>query len=160
MKSLKLISIVLLTGSFLFLSSCGDDPPPTPTEAELRLEALAGSGSLTWGLASGTSVTLNSDDRTLDWENFEITITTSKSYSTSASFEESVWPVTGTWDFKDSNTTAGLSVIVRSDQQEINIDNITGSNLTLSLDKVLAKVHKNAKIASIEGNWVFKLVKK
>jgi len=160
MKSLKLVLIVLLMGSILFLSACDKDEVTPPTDAELRLEALAGEGSLTWGLASGTAVTLDNDDRTLDWENFEITITTSKSYSTSASSEESVWPVTGTWDFKDSNTTAGLSVIVRSDQQEINIDNITESNLTLSLNKVLAKVHKNAKIASIEGDWVFKLVKK
>jgi len=160
MKSLKLISIILLMGSILFMSACNKDEVITKTEAELRLEALAGSGSLTWGLASGTAVTLDGDDRTSDWTGFELTFTTSKSYSTSASSEESVWPVTGTWDFEDPSTTAGLNVLVRSDQQKVRIDNISESNLTLSFDKLLAKVNKNAKIASIEGNWVFKLVKK
>ncbi len=159
MKSLNLLTFILLFGGLAFITACGGDPPPEPTAEEKRLEELAGTSSTTWALATGTAVTLDGADRTDDWQNFELTFTVSKSYSTTSSFEESVWPAAGTWDFSGTEG-AGLDIIIRSDQQNINIDNISTSNLTLSFDKVLAKANQNERVTSIEGNWVFKFVKK
>jgi len=159
MKSFNLITIVLMIGGLAFITACGGDDPVEPTAAEIALEELAGTSSFTWALATGTAVTLDSDDRTDEWQNFELTFTISKSYNTTNSSEESVWPSAGTWDFVGIDG-AGLGVLIRSDQQQINIDNISTSNLTLSFDKVLASAHQNERVASIEGNWVFKFVKK
>lgn len=159
MKSFNLITFILMIGGLIFITACGGDDPVEPTPDELRLEELAGTSNITWALATGTAVTLEGNDRTDDWQNFELTLTTSKSYNTTSSFEESVWPSAGTWDFTGTEG-AGLLIIIRSDQQQINIDNISTSNLTLSFNKVLSRTNQNERVNSIEGEWVFKFVKK
>jgi hypothetical protein len=151
MKYLKSIAIIAFLAGFAFMMGCKKDDGPNQTEEEIQLEKLA----FTWTV---TSATLDGNDRTADWTGMTLTATTSKTYSTSGSNDDNVWPSSGTWDFA-GNTGAGLEVLNRSDGVTINIDNLTETALDLSFTYVLAEANKEARVNSIEGNWVFKFTK-
>ena len=155
MKSNKYIAVLMIV-AVSFIAGCNNDTVDPPTAEALKTALLAGESSKTWGLASGSAVSLDGDDRSDDWASFELTFTTSKGYSTSNSFDDNVWPSVGTWDFQGT-TGSGLDVIIRSDGINVNIDNITESSATLSFDYILSKPLKNGRIESIEGNWIFQL---
>ena len=155
MKSTKYFAVLLIVAGGFF-AGCKKDDPVVPTDEEVRTELLAGTSSKGWAL---TSATLDGDDRLTDWENFELTITTSKGYSTTTSFDDNVWPSAGTWDYQGT-TGSGLDVMVRSDGISMNIVNVSESNLTLSFDYLLSKPQKSGRVESIEGNWIFKMVAK
>jgi len=158
MKSTKYFAVLIIVAGSFF-AGCKKDDPVVPTEEEIQTELLAGASSKDWKLASGTAVSLDGDDRSTDWSAFELTVTTSKGYSTASSFDDNVWPAAGVWDYQGTSGS-GLAVMVRSDGISMNIDNISESNLTLSFDYLLAKPQKNGKVVSIEGNWIFKMVAK
>ncbi len=142
----------LLIFGIIAISGCKKDPEPEPSEEDQRLEALAD----TWKLGSGT-VTLDGNDRTADWAGFEITFTTAKGYSTTASFDDNVWPSAGTWNFQGISGS-GLDVIIRNDGIAVNISTPT-TTLTLSFDYLITRPLKNGRVESIEGNWIFSLSK-
>ena len=151
MKYLKSIAIIAFLAGFAFMIGCKKDDGPSQTEEEIQLGKLA----FTWTVASAT---LDADDRTADWTGMTLTATTSKTYSTSGSNDDNVWPASGTWEFAGTSG-AGLNVLNRSDGLTVNIDNITETALDLSFTYVLAKANKEARVSSIEGNWVFKFTK-
>ncbi len=155
MKLTKYFAVLLIVAGGFF-AGCNPDPEPEPTPEEIRTDLLAGTSSKGWVL---TSSTLDGDDRSTDWADFELTITTSKGYSTTTSFDDNVWPSAGTWDYQGTEGS-GLDVMIRSDGIRMNIDNITESNLTLSFDYLLSKPQKSGRAESIEGNWIFKMVAK
>jgi len=133
---------------------CGDDGGGGLTEEEKRLEDLTG----TWSVANNGSTSLDTDDRTADWANFSLTVNGTKTYSTTGSNDENVWPSTGSFDFAGTDG-AGLDVINRSDGVTITIDVISPTNLDLSFTYVLAKPNKEGRVQSIEGDWEFKLTR-
>ena len=156
MKYNKYIAVLVIVAGG-FIAGCDKDTIDPPTPEALKTELLAGESSKTWGLASGSAVTLDGDDRSGDWAGFELTLTASKGYSTSTSFDDNVWPSAGTWDYQGT-TGSGLDVIVRSDGIRVNIDNASASGFTMSFDYILSKPLKNGRVESIEGNWIFKMV--
>ena len=151
MKYLKSLAIIGFLAGFAFIVGCKKDDGPDQTEEDIRLGELAH----TWNISS---VSLDGDDRTANWANFTLTATTSKTYSTTGSNDENVWPASGTWEFAGT-TGAGLDVLNRSDGVTVNIDNITDTNLDLSFTFVLASANKDARVSSIEGDWVFRLTR-
>ena len=151
MKYLKSLAIIGFLAGFVFTMGCKKDDDSGPTPEELRLEELAH----TWTISSAT---LDGDDRTANWANFTLTATTSKTYSTTGSSDDNVWPSSGTWEFAGTEG-AGLDVLNRSDGVTINIDNISDTNLDLSFTYVLASANKDARVQSIEGDWVFRLTR-
>lgn len=151
MKYLKSIAIIAFLAGFAFMMGCKKDDGGGPSEEDMKLEELAA----TWTLSSAS---LDGDDRTANWTGFTLTATLAKTYSTSGSNDENVWPASGTWEFAGT-TGAGLDVLNRSDGVTINIDNVSANALDLSFTYALAKANKDARITSIEGNWVFKMTR-
>ena len=150
-KSLRLLSFVVI-GMIVLVAACKPDPPPVPTAEELRLEELAGTSSLTWNVSS---VTLDGTDQVSDWTGFTLTFTTTKTYSTSNSGDENVWPANGTWDFDGPVDSPDVDTIVRSDNIPVSVVNISETSMQLSFDYVLVSPAQNARTESIEGTWVF-----
>ena len=151
MKIVRILSILLIMA--VVVAGCNKKEEPQPTPEELQLDKLAG----TWTLGSG-AVTLDGQDRSADWAGFTVTFTTGKSYSTSNSFDENVWPTGGTWDFQGTSG-AGLENIVRSDGITIALSNFSESAATLTFDYLISRPLKNGKVESIEGTWVFQMSK-
>ena len=152
MKYFKFLTLIAFLAGFTFMIGCGNDDDNGPSEEELQLEKLAG----TWSVSSAS---LDGVDRTADWSLMTLTLTTSKSYSTSGSNDENVWPASGTWDFAGT-TGAGLFTVNRSDGVTITIGStLSESNMELSFTYALAAAQMESRVASIEGDWVFTFTK-
>lgn len=130
---------------------CKNDDDNGPTPEELQIEKL----TATWVMSS---VSLDGADRTADWTSFALTATGTLTYSTTNSGDDNVWPTSGTWSFAGTEG-AGLNVLNRSDGVTVNIDAITDTSLDLSFTFALASPNMESRVASIEGDWIFKMTK-
>ena len=140
---LSLIALTVLMG--VIVSSCGEDPPPVKTEAQLQTEKLVG----TWVLDAGTNVvTLDGNDVSADWTSFTLTLGDKTYQTTNAAFAE-VWPASGTWAYG-----ADVSKMVRDDGVEISIAVTEDTSLQMQFDYTDA----GGRLNGIAGNWIFKLV--
>jgi len=128
MKQLRyLLGFAALIVLFTF-SNCGEDNPPQPTDAELRVEALTG----TWEV---TTVTLDGTDVTTDYDGMTLTFSSSKGYSVSGGDFSPIWQSSGTYDFKTAaDGSEDISTLVRDDAVEMTVGNVSDANLSLSFD--------------------------
>lgn len=108
--------------------------------------------SFTW---QSSAVTLDGDDRTADFTGFTLTITNGKQYQAANvdALYQSVWPSSGTWDFKDSGSAIpDLTTVIRDGSLEISIDLLTETEMILSFTFVTGGLEGTT---STEGNYIF-----
>ena len=151
MRYLKYLLIISFLAGFSLMIGCKNDGNDGPSEEEIQIGKL----TATW---AASSVTLDGADRTADWATFTLTATGTLTYSTTNSGDGNVWPSSGAWSFSGT-TGAGLEVLNRNDGVTVNIDNLTDTNLDLSFTFALAAPNKEGRLASVEGDWVFKMTK-
>jgi hypothetical protein len=145
MKTINLLFSLLIIVSLITFSNCGDTKKdPEPTEAEKTTKLLT---AATWKLQSLT-IDGVSDDKFFKG----LTITFSATGYTTTNGDP-IWPASGTWDYSDGPTSARK--IKRNDNVEVTIDEITASNLTLSLQ--WDKTTTGGRTSSIPGKHIFKL---
>ena len=142
------LSLFALVGLLTF-SNCGGGSENEKTEAEKQLDLLAG----TWNISTAT---LDGTDVLTDYAGMTLTLTTSKGYSTSGGSFEPVWPSSGTFDFKSSGGTEDLNTLVRDDDVEMSISNLSTSNLSLSFNY---GVSPPCRTKAVCGDYVFTFTK-
>lgn len=138
LPSIIMLCIYLTTG--LLLSSCKkDDPDPQ----EEQIKALTG----TWSLGS---VSNDGSDVTDRYQQFTLTLTTDKTYSTTNGGNP--WPARGTFDFMNETLT---DQVMRDDNVVVVINEVSASSLVLSFN--ISSVRGAA--AGITGSFTFSLTK-
>lgn len=147
MKSIKyLLSLSLLVYVFTIVS-CGEKTPKGPTAEEAKVTEL----SKSWSVGTGAnSVTFDGVDRTDDYTDFSLTITSQKSYTATGGFSP-IWPASGTWDFGGTADTPDLNTILRSDNVQISIASISENALQLSFTYTTP----GSRVKSTDGDWIF-----
>ncbi|GAB5526038.1 MAG: hypothetical protein Roseis2KO_39100 [Roseivirga sp.] len=125
----------------LLLSGCKkDDPDPQ----EEQIKALAG----TWNLSS---VTNDGSDVTTQYQQFTLTLTTEKTYSTTNGGNP--WPASGTFDFPDDIVT---DRVTRDDNVVVTISEVSATLLVLSFN---VNSVGSGTAAGITGSFTFTLTK-
>lgn len=150
---MKTLSIALLITIVAFSGCKKDDPEPQLTEAEKTTEILT-SGTGTWTPASTAGVTVDGLDVTSDlFDGFTIAFTADKIITTGTT---PVWLREDTWHFKDETAR----VIIRGqDNKEIVIEDISETELQLSLEWDKTTYAEGGRSKSIPGTFVFTLSK-
>ncbi|MBS4071740.1 MAG: hypothetical protein KGZ90_10460 [Algoriphagus sp.] len=162
MKS-RFYSFFLLSLIFFGTSSCDPDKPtPTPqkTPEQIATEALAGSGTQTWAVAGGGSVSRDGRTVTDLYSAFELvlnTTNTSKTYTTKNNND--LFDANGNWSFAGTNfdkiqLTGAKPVAGR----EISFTQ-TGSTLRLDFSVPVPGARTNGQQA-VAGTYSFVLQKK
>lgn len=125
----------------LLYSGCKKD---NPNPQEEQIKAMAG----TWSLSS---VTNDGSDVTTQYQQFTLTLTTDKTYSTTNGGNP--WPAAGTFDFPNETVT---DRVTRDDNVVITITEVTTSRLVLnfSINSV-----GSGSAAGITGSFTFTLTK-
>ncbi len=116
-SSLCLLSLLMIAGVML-ISSC-----EKKTEISVADAVKAKLTASTWNLKS---VDVSGKDQTSVYKGLTLTFTTTSFTTTNGG---TVWPVTGTWEFKTPDATA----IVRDDKLEVTIQEVTETSLKLAL---------------------------
>ena len=158
----KIALIYLLAPVIVFMSACKGSGPAEPTAAEAQLEKITGayntSSSKTWTVESVTFG--GSEDRTTDWQNFSLTLSTNGSgtnnYATSNAFRPGPWPASGTWTFGGTAETPNINLIVRDGNLDMAV---TVSDVSLTLTFTFDdQVHNGGgRIEAVNGEYVFKM---
>ncbi len=154
-NSLLILSLALIVGACNKKKNGGPDPD------ELRIEALAGdyksASSKTW---STTSVTFNgTENRTIDWANFTLTISTDGSgeitYTATNAVADGPWPAAGSFTFDQINGEPNINKLIRDDSMEITIA-LAGNDVTMTFifDNM---THTSGRTESINGEYIFVL---
>lgn len=155
----KFLTLTLASISFLMLSSCGDDKPdPTPqkTAEELAVEALTGTGTQSWTIAGGGSVTRDGVDVTSTYPNFEIILNSGSTKTYTSRNSNDLFDSNGNWIFAGANfDKITLSGTKPASGREISFTQ-TGNNLTL----VFTIPSPGSRTNAVVGNYSFKLLKK
>lgn len=151
---MKRNSILLLAIIFLaVVTGCKKDDNDGPTLEDQQKEKLTAS----WVVSS---VSFNDNDVSSDWTGFVLTITTSTSngYQTANSFNEDVWPLSGTWRFQSTDTQEGLNVIIRDDGTTIDITNVNETTLRLNFT-YNEDGGSTSRVKNVNGDWDFQFTK-
>jgi hypothetical protein len=148
---MKTLSFALLLSVVAF-SGCNKEDVK-PTESEKTTEILV-SGTGKWTPSSTAGVTVDGLDVTSDlFSGFTITFTADKIITTGTS---PVWLREDTWTFKDETAR----IILRGqDDKEIRIEEISSTQLQLSLEWDQTTYAEGGKSKSIPGTFVFTLSK-
>ncbi|MEN2280939.1 hypothetical protein AAGF08_02290 [Algoriphagus sp. SE2] len=145
----------------VIVQGCGDDTPDPPqkTAEELAVEALTGTGSLTWETSGGGTVKRDGVLVTDNFQNFELTLssTSSKTYTSRNSNE--LFDASGTWSFAGSSFNKFiLSGVKPAAGREIsftrNADNL---KLIFTISAPGARINGTFAVA---GTYEFDLLKK
>lgn len=146
----------------LFLMSCGgDDPTPTPqqTPEEKAIEALTGTGSLTWTVAGGGSVTRSGSTVTDLYSSFELKLNSGSTKTYTTTNNNDLYDGSGNWVFAGSNfdkfTLTGSQPAAG---REISFTR-TGDNLRLEFNIPAPGGRLNG-TQVVAGSYVFNLIKK
>jgi len=144
-KSIALsLALYIIGFSFLLLMNCSsttgndDDPQPELTEEEKQINLLA----KTWNLKK---VEYGPDDVTDRFNEFTLTMTKSKTYSTTpdrGDYDFEPFKDAGSWDFKSGN----LNVLNRNDGVEMDI---VVNETTLRLNFIITE--SNGRLAGLGG---------
>lgn len=136
---LILTAIILTT---ILLTSCGGDDP---TAAQVMTKELTANA---WKVSS---VTVDAMDKTDLFTNMTLTFTNTNYVTTNGGV---VWPASGTWEFIDKEA----KIIIRNDELEIEITEITSASLKLSFNWT-RNTFEPGRVSSVAGEHVFTFVK-
>lgn len=159
MKSVFSKIFLLAIISFTFLSCKKDEPIPAgPTDEEIAIEGLTGTGSLTWESAGG-SVEKDGVNVSLMFKGFELKLLSGNSQSYTTKNGNDVFDPSGSWIFAGSNFDKFVLAGTKpASGREIsftrNADNL---RLTFSITNPSARVNDTQVLA---GTYVFNLIKK
>jgi hypothetical protein len=133
------VTIVAMT----FLSGCHKDEPESPTSINGKILS-----SHDWKLQS---LSVDGVDKTSLYSGMTLSFTTN-TYSTTNGAP--VWALTGTWSFPGTDAT----IIMRDDQTEVHVDQITQDQLVLSLTWN-KNTFGSGRSSSINGRHTYTFVK-
>lgn len=152
----------LLAIVMIGLQSCGgDEPKPDPpkTPEQIATEALTGTGTQAWGIASGGSVTRDGRTVTDLYANFELILNSGSSKTYTSRNNNDLFENNGNWSFTGTNfDKIQLTGIKPASGREISFTQ-SGTNLTLTFNIPAPGARINETFA-IAGNYTFVLVKK
>jgi hypothetical protein len=152
-------TLAFLAVLFLAIQSCGgEDPAPTTpkTPEELALEALAATGTQTWTLAGGGSVTRDGADVSPTYSGFELVMNSGSSKTYTSRNNNDLFDANGNWTFAGANFDKfTLSGTKPAANREISFT-ASGNNLTL----VFTVPTPGSRTSAVAGNYIFKLLKK
>ena len=137
-SSLCLLSLLMIAGVML-ISSC-----EKKTEISVADAVKAKLTASTWKLKS---VDVSGKDQTSVYKGLTLTFTTTSFTTTNGG---TVWPVTGTWEFKTPDATA----IVRDDKLEVTIQEVTETSLKLALTWS-KNTFTSGRVEAVSGAHVF-----
>lgn len=138
--SLTLACYALIAAGLLLSGCKKNDPNPQ----EEQIKALAG----TWSLSS---VVNDGSDVTTQYQQFTLTLTTDKTYSTTNGGNP--WPASGTFDFPDGVVT---DRVIRDDNVTVTISEVSATLLVLSFN---VNSVGSGTAAGITGSFTFTLTK-
>lgn len=146
--SVVIVSIMVLTGC---KGSSGDDPIPQTSEQE-KVTAILTSGTGTWSPSANNAILVEGIDVTEEFfSDFTIRFTTNQLFTTGTT---PVWLRQDTWHFQSESST----IMIRGqDNKEVTIENISESELRISLD--WAHTTFGGRTRSLPGRYTFVLNK-
>lgn len=155
----SLFALMLLV---IFSSACGgDDPTPQPpqkTPEELAIEALTGTGTQSWSISGGGSVTRSGNTVTDLYQNFELILNSGSSRTYTSRNNNDLFDNSGNWSFAGTNfdkfTLTGSKPAAG---REISFTQ-TGNNLRLEFN-IPAPGARVFGVQAVAGSYVFNLVK-
>jgi hypothetical protein len=154
------IAFLILLG--FGIQSCGGDKPtpePPKTPEQLAVEALTGTGTQTWGIAGGGSVTRDGRSVTDLYANFELILTSGSAKTYTSRNNNDLFDNSGNWSFAGTNfdkfTLTGTKPAAG---REISFTQ-TGSNLRLEFNIPAPGARLNGQFA-VAGSYTFNLLKK
>ena len=148
----KFLKIILIA---FIIVGCNSNVDPELSDHDKKLNLLA----KTWDVkADANSVTLDGNDEIVNWTEFSVTFTDSKTYTaTNISSQRvgTVWSSSGTWEFKSATD---LNTIVRDDGVEFSIV-VDDNNLTMSFAyfSTGGRISGIKGLNAIDGAWEFKM---
>jgi hypothetical protein len=158
----KLLTLFLSTLIFFTLASCdGDKPNPAPkkTPEQLATEALSGTGTQTWAVTGGGSVTRDGRTVTDLYNSFELVINAGSSKTYSSKNNNDLFDANGNWSFAGSNfDKIQLTGIKPAAGREISFTQ-TGTTLRLEFSIPAPGARINGQLA-VAGVYTFLLQKK
>lgn len=161
MKKALLFWAIVGISSLILISCGGSDPEPEPekTPEEKATEALTGTGSLTWTVAGGGSVTRGGTTVTDLYQSFELTLSSTSSKTYTSSNNNDLFDNSGNWTFAGSNFDKfSLSGAQPAAGREISFTR-TGDNLRLQFSIPVPGARLQGTHA-VAGDYVFNLILK
>ena len=142
MRRLTYYSGILTLVFVLILLGCKKDPEPNLIQD--KLNEIQGTYLI-------SAVTLDGNDVSADYAGMSITLTTSKSYSTSGGDYNPVWPANGTFLFKnEASEPPVLTSFIRNDGIEVAYT-LSGTTMTFTLNMP----DTGGRITGLGGDFVF-----
>jgi hypothetical protein len=144
----------------LAIQSCGGEKP-TPsipkTPEQLAVEALATpSGTQTWTLTGGGTVTRDGVDVSSTYTGFELVLNSGSSKTYTSRNNNDLFDANGNWAFAGANFDKfTLTGIKPAANREISFTS-SGNNLTL----IFTIPTPGSRTSAVAGNYTFKLLKK
>ncbi len=158
----RLLTLFLSTLIFSILYSCdGDKPKPAPqkTPEQLATEALSGTGTQTWAVTGGGSVTRDGRSVTDLYNSFELVINSGSSKTYSSKNNNDLFDANGNWSFAGSNfDKIQLTGIKPASGREISFTQ-TSTTLRLEFSIPAPGARINGQLA-VAGSYTFVLQKK
>jgi hypothetical protein len=135
----------MVIGALLFTGmSCSKD---SPSAEDVFLEKIEG----TWVLSS-TGVEIDGEDVSEVFEDFSVTFTKDREYSTSDG-NGPIWDSSGTFELEATTNDAGFHII-RDDDVEVRVDELSESRLVLKFNFVS---DGSGRVKSVSGEYTFDL---
>lgn len=154
MKKISAFYFVIFLALVTFSCGSKEDPAPSKTPEQIATEKIAGESNKTWVVIGG-SVTHKGIDETSEWQEFEITFSSTsgnKSYSTANN--QLLFDDSGNWSFSGDNFD---KIVLTGSQpaagQEIAFSG-AGSNLILEFN-VPSPV--DSRVTALAGDYKFEL---
>ncbi|MTI40896.1 hypothetical protein [Fulvivirga lutimaris] len=154
MKIFKLTISIIGIGFIIWFQSCKQNEDPSTQEI------LTNKISTSWTVGNNGSVMLDDNDVTSYFSDFNLTIFSDNTFTTTGNISPSPWPLNGTWNYvKSSDGVVDLNKLVRDDGLIMTIELQNDSSLIISFMHDEA-IHNTSRIQAITGEYVFNLLKK
>ncbi|GHM99169.1 hypothetical protein WSM22_06590 [Cytophagales bacterium WSM2-2] len=132
-----LLVCTLIALALIILEGCGKNDPDPLADATNKIT------SKTWTIKT---VSIDGKDVTADFSGLTLKFSSSDYTTTNGHV---VWPTSGTWKFKEKS----LTEIIRSDDVEVTVDELTGSSLALTF--YWSKTSFGGRVGSVKGSHSF-----